>query len=119
MSTFNNRTLQKRISLIPELIASAEATNQDIICIQEHRICNRCCNRRCGNSFKFAYKALLNIETISLRIMVATFQGNPETTIISSYSPTNVSEEEQVGHFYYDLSSLTRQILKHNLLVIG
>ena len=38
MSTFGTRTLQKRISLIPELISSAEATNQDIICIQEHRI---------------------------------------------------------------------------------
>ena len=38
MSTFNNRTLQKRISLIQELISSAEATNQDIICIREHRI---------------------------------------------------------------------------------
>ena len=51
--------------------------------------------------------------------MVATFQGNPETTIISCYSPTNVSEEEQVENCNYDLSSLTRQILKHNLLVIG
>ena len=38
MSTFDTRTLQKRISLIPELISSAEATNQDIICIHEHRI---------------------------------------------------------------------------------
>ena len=51
--------------------------------------------------------------------MVATFQGNPETSIISCYSPTNVSEEEQVENCNYDLSSLTRQILKHNLLVIG
>ena len=27
--------------------------------------------------------------------------------------------EEQVEHFYYDLSSLTIQMPKHNLLVIG
>ena len=42
-----------------------------------------------------AYKALLNIETISSRIMISTFKGNPETTIISCHRPTNVSEEEK------------------------
>ena len=38
MSTFNKRTLQKRASSIPELIASDEVTNQHIIYIQEYRI---------------------------------------------------------------------------------
>ena len=49
--------------------------------------------------------------------MVATFHGT-KTTIISCYSPTNVSEELEVEQFYMELASLTRQIPKHNMLVI-
>ena len=51
--------------------------------------------------------------------MVATFHGNPNITIKSCYSPTNVSEELEVEQFYMELTSLTRQIPKHNMLVIG
>ena len=40
-------------------------------------------------------------------------------TIISCYSPTNVSEETELVTFYEELSSLVRSIPKHNLLVIG
>ena len=51
--------------------------------------------------------------------MVATFNGNPRATIISCYSPTNVSEKTELIAFYYELSSLVHSILKHNVLVIG
>ena len=51
--------------------------------------------------------------------MAATFNGNPKATIISFYSPTNVSEETELVTFYEELSSLVRSIPKHNLLVIG
>ena len=51
--------------------------------------------------------------------MVATFNGNPRTTIVSCYSPTNVSEENEIVTFYDELSSLVRSIPKHNMLVIG
>ena len=51
--------------------------------------------------------------------MAATFNGNPKATIISCYSPTNVSEETKLVTFYKELSSLVRSIPKHNLLVIG
>ena len=51
--------------------------------------------------------------------MVATFNGNPRATIISCCSPTNVSEETERIVFYDELSSLVRNILKHNILVIG
>ena len=37
-----------------------------------------------------ALKSLNNIEKIQPRLMVATFNSNPSTTIISCYSPTNV-----------------------------
>ena len=52
-------------------------------------------------------------------MMVATFNGNPRTTIISCYSPTNVSEETELIAFYDELSSLVRNIPKYNVLVIG
>ena len=51
-------------------------------------------------------------------MMIATFNGNPSTTIIC-YSPTNVSEETDAITFYNKLSSLVRSIQKHNVLIIG
>ena len=52
-------------------------------------------------------------------MITATFNGNPKATIISCYSPTNVSEETELVSFYEELSSQVRSISKHNLLVIG
>ena len=52
-------------------------------------------------------------------MMVATLSGNPSATIISCYSPTNVSEETGLIAFYNELSSLVRSIPKHNALVIS
>ena len=145
ISTFiNTQTLQKIIK-IPELITSAETTGQYIICIQEHRAIHddilikekpygnwklitcsawkNSVNSSIGGIGLLvnsrAYSSLSNIETISPRIMAATFHGNPNTTIISCYSPTNVSEELEVEQFYMELASLTIQIPKHNMLVIG
>ena len=51
--------------------------------------------------------------------MAATFNGNPRATIISCYSPTNVSEETELIPFYDELSSLVRSIPKPSMLVIG
>ena len=116
ISTFNTQTLQNNIK-IPELITSAETTGQDIICIHEHRAIHddilikekpygnwklitcsawkNSVNASIGGIGLLvnsrAYSSISNIETISPRIMVATFHGNPNTTIISCYSPTNVS----------------------------
>ena len=52
-------------------------------------------------------------------MMTATFNGNPRATIISCYSPTNVSEETELVAFYDELSSLVRKIPKHKVLFIG
>ena len=51
--------------------------------------------------------------------MAATFNGNPRATMISGYSPINVSEETELVTFYDELSSLVRRFPKHNVLVIG
>ena len=64
-------------------------------------------------------KSLNSKEKIQPRMMVATFNGNPSSTIISCYSPTNVSEETDLIAFFDELSSLVRSIPKHNVLVIG
>ena len=58
------------------------------------------------------------IEKIQLRMMVATFTGNPSTTIIY-FTLTNVSEETDFIAFYNELVSLVRRIPKHNVLIIG
>ena len=52
-------------------------------------------------------------------MIVATFNGNPRTTIISYYSTSNVSEETELIALYDELSSLVHSIPKHNVLVIG
>ena len=51
--------------------------------------------------------------------MVATFNGNPRATIISCYSPTNVSEETDLIAFYDEQPPLVRNSPKHSVLVIG
>ena len=66
-----------------------------------------------------ALKTLNSIERIHPRMMAATYNGNPRATIISCYSPTNVSKETGLVTFYDGLSSLVRIIPKHNVLVIG
>ena len=54
-------------------------------------------------------------------MMVATFNGNPSTTIISCYSPncTHVSEETDLIAFYNKLYSLIRSIQKYVLVIRG
>ena len=66
-----------------------------------------------------ALKSLNRSEKIQLRMMVATFNGNPSATIISCYIPNNVNEEIELIAFYDELSSLVRSIPKHYVIVIG
>ena len=144
IATFNIRTLN-RIGQLPELTASAVEHKIDIICIQEHRYTHTedIKYHQTGNGWTLAavsawknsvnatvggvgmliepraIKTLNSIERIQPRMMTAIFNGNPRATIISCYSPTNVSEETELATFYDELSSLVRSIPKPNLLVIG
>ena len=144
IATFNVRTLN-RIGQLPELIASAEEHKIDILCIQEHRYTHTkdIKYHETGNGWSLvtvsawknsvnaavgevglligprALKTLYSVEKIQPRMMAATFNGNPRATIISCYSPTNVSKETELVTFYDELSSLVRSIPKHNMLVIG
>ena len=125
IATFNVRTLN-RIGQLPELIASAVEHKIDIICIKEHRYTHTedIKYHETGNGWSLvtvsawknsvnaavggvglligprALKTLNSIEKIQPRMMAATFNGNPRATIISCYSPTNVSEETELVTFY-------------------
>ena len=145
ISPFNVRTLNSN-SQISELVSSAIINNIGVICIQEHRYYHEELNLKyhevgkywtlitasaCKNSMNstiggvgmlvspHALKSLNSIEKISSRIIIATFNGNPKTTVICCYSPTNISEETEVEDFYNDLSSLSRDVPKHNVLIVG
>ena len=146
IATFNVRTLtEKEIEQLLELTASAIDHNIDIICIQEHRFTHSKYIKYhdSGNGWTLAtvsawknsvnttirgvgmlirpraLQSLNSIEKIQPRMMVATFKGNPSTTIIFCYSPTNVSEETELIAFYDELSFLVRSIPKHNVHVVG
>jgi len=51
--------------------------------------------------------------------MIANLNGNPITTVISCYIPTNVADEDTMDEFYNNQSSLARDTPKHNVLLIG
>ena len=137
IATFNVRILN-RIGQLPMVTASA--IDIDIIYIQEHRYihCKYIEYHHIGNGWTFVsasasknslnatiegvgmlIKSLSSIEKIQPKMMVATFKGNPSATIISCYSPTNVSEKTDLITSYNELSSLARCIPKHNILVIS
>ena len=61
-----------------------------------------------------AQKSLIRIEKIQ-----PMSNGNPCTTIISCYSPTNASDEKDIDIFYNELSFLICSIPKYNVLIIG
>ena len=125
IATFNLRTLN-RIGQQPEVSASALEHKIGIICIQEHRYTHTEDTKYhdTGNGWTLAtvsasknsvnatvggvgmligpiaLKTLNSIERIQPRMMAVTFNGNPRATIISCYSPTNVSEETELVAFY-------------------
>ena len=66
-----------------------------------------------------AYGSLLNVESVSPRIVVATFNENPKTTFVSCYSPTDCSDEIEAVQVYSILQDVVRQLPKHNVIIIA
>ena len=52
-------------------------------------------------------------------MVCTTFNGNPCTTFVSYYSPTNAGDETDIPTFYDGLSAHAQHIPKHNVLIIG
>ena len=50
------------------------------------------------------------------RIIIATFEGNPKTTIIVHYSP--VEGDNEAEQHYNQLSSAVKQVLEQNILIV-
>ena len=46
--------------------------------------------------------------------MIATFNGNPKCTVISTYSATNVTSEDTIQEYYSELTTLIREAPKPN-----
>ena len=120
------------------MTASAVEHKIDIICIQEHRYThtedikyhdtdngwtlatvsaweNSVSATVGGLGMLIGPRVLKTLNSM----MAAAFNGNPRATIISCYSPTNVSEETELDAFYDEQSFLVRNIPKQNVLVIG
>ena len=59
-----------------------------------------------------------SINYISSRTLKITFNGNPKTTIIVTYVPTNVADEEDVIEHFKQLNDATKAVPAHNFLVV-
>ena len=68
---------------------------------------------------KTSFNSLVSVTLVSKRIMIVNFNGNPQTSIIVCYSPTSVSDPMEIDNFYDILNSATKQIPKHNVLIIS
>ena len=109
VSAINVRTLNGE-SKFGELTHLSKKYGIDVTCIQEHKICHPGDNMKydnmgngwtlvtssaekaCNNATirgigmflsLMAYRSLLNVESISSQIMIATFNGNPKVTVVS------------------------------------
>jgi sorting nexin-29 len=51
--------------------------------------------------------------------MTATFGGNPATTVIVAYAPTDDKTKETKDHFYADLLKCAQDTPPHNMLIIA
>jgi len=134
ISTFNVCILNT-LKQLPELVFSAIKLNIEVICVKEHRfnhpdiklkyhdigkdfylsirmeeLCQLLCNYWCVSMLlsPATIRALNSIKEIEPKILIANFNGYSTKTIISCYSPTNVSDIEDVENLKESLSSLVR-----------
>lgn len=139
MGTFNACTVREDARL-EELAYCAEEREVEILGVQEHRRVHtddwivyhrveRCtfitasawrneAKAATGALGSRARKALRRVCHHTDRILNAEFSGNPITTVIVVYSPTNVAPSEEVEKFYEDLTTAVRDVPAHNFLAI-
>ena len=144
LSSLNVRTLHPT-GRLEELVECSKNIAVDVIAIQEHRFFHPdvLLQFRSVGSYQFVTSSatkntnnstvggigfllssnasdnLVSIESISPRVMVLELDGNPKTTIICAYSPTNDAPEEEIDKFYTDLRSVTNNIPLHNFLILA
>jgi len=67
---------------------------------------------------KEIHKCLQSIESISDRILTATFYGNPQLTVTTTYAPTECASSADKDRFYESLSDHLDKVKRHNIHVI-
>ncbi len=142
IASFNVRTIKDN-SRLDELVYNANNYNIAIVGIQEHRCVHEepvHYTERGGYHLittsawrntqqaaiggvgllisTAAERALCNVKPISRRILLATFDGNPATSVIVAYSPTNCSDATEIDEFYRDLNIAITSVPPHNFLTI-
>ena len=142
VATYNVRTLYQQ-GKTQQLFAGCIEAGVDIVGIQEHRlitsnptdelwsedkqwvlIYSTASRERHGGvgilMSKCIYKCLQGVESISNRIITATFHGNPKVTVTSVYAPTECASTDDKSNFYSRLEDHLDQVKKHNIhLVTG
>ncbi|MEE8288342.1 MAG: reverse transcriptase domain-containing protein [Nitrosomonadaceae bacterium] len=142
ISTFNVRTIREQ-RLREELTSNCVKQNIDVIGIQEHRIVHEeeiryeniqgrtlitsSAWRNSAGAATGGVGILLNTKAAGAlssvirhdeRILVATFQGNPATTIIITYCPTNTTDDDTTEHHYEKLRGAIETTPAHNMLLV-
>ena len=143
ISTLNTRTLRPMCRL-EELAENVEIYSNDILAIQEHRfyhpddtlqyqsigsyqLVTSSVTKNSNNSsaggvgFLLSSKACnnhLNVESITLRIIILELEENPKTTIICAYSLHNDAHECDMHKFYSTLRATVEQVPQHKVLAI-
>ena len=144
MATFNTNTVKEEARL-EELAHCVEERGVEILGVQEHRRVHAdrpilhhkvgACTFVTSSAWRSrshaanggvglmlsprARRALRSVHQHTARILVAEFEGNPVTTVMCVYSPTNVAHHvAEVEEFYSTLRSAIQRVPAHNFLVI-
>ena len=67
---------------------------------------------------KNAYNAISLIKTYGKRILLISFDGNPRFTLVSVYSTTESSSEEEAEEFHDNLRAAIKDVPAHHLLMV-
>ena len=65
-----------------------------------------------------AAKSLSKVKSRSNRMLIIHFTDNPITTVIVTYSPTNVATDEDIQQYYESLRRAIESVPAHNFLII-
>ncbi len=58
------------------------------------------------------------VRSHSSRILVVNFHRNPATSILVIYSPTNISDDDEIESFYDSLRRAIKSVPTNNILMI-
>lgn len=142
VGTMNVRTIRE-VSMQEELVHNFKEKHLDILAIQEHRIVHEDMLQQkdidgvrmitssawrneagaaCGGVGvllgREATKAIKTVKSFSSRIMVVLLEGNPATTLIITYSPTNTAPCEVMDEYFTELRQALGGTTAHTFTIL-